>query len=490
MVADQPGPAHHPGQADQADVVVLGMGPGGEDVAGRLAEAGLSVVGIEARLLGGECPYWGCVPSKMMIRAADLLAEGTRIPGMSGTSSVAPDWRPVARRIRDEATDNWDDKVAVDRFTGKGGRFIRGRARLTGTAEVAVQTAGQRRAIRARSAIVIATGTQPSIPPIDGLAGTPYWTNREAIETEEVPGSLIVLGGGGTGVELAQVFARFGARVTVVEAADRLLPMDEPQASAMLADVFGHDGIAVMTGASVAGVSHDGQRFHLTLSGGERLSADRLIVATGRKTGLAALGVDVIGLDPGARAIEVDDRMRVIQRDGTGSRRGSGLVDEGPGLWAVGDVTGKGAFTHVSLYQAGIAVRDILGLGGPAADYHALPRVTFTDPEIGMVGITEAQAASQGMAVRTGFTRVPSTTRGWIHKAGNDGFIKLVEDTGRGVLVGATSAGPWGGEVLGALAVAVHGQIATERLAQMIFAYPTFHRGIEDALRDLREGTK
>jgi len=482
MIADQPGQPPSPRQAERADVVVLGLGPGGEDVAGRLAEAGLSVVGIEARLLGGECPYWGCVPSKMMIRAADLLAEGGRVPGMSGTATVHPDWRPVARRIRDEATDNWDDKVAVDRFTGKGGRFIRGRGRLTAPDEVTVETAEQRRVIRARRAIVINTGTQPSIPPIDGLAGTPFWTNREAIETEDVPGSLVVLGGGAIGAELAQMFARFGARVTVVEAADRLLPMDEPEAGTMLADVFGRDGIAVMVGAAAAGVGHDGRRFTLTLSGGEQLSADRLLVATGRETGLAALGVDAIGLDPAARVIEVDERMRIVRPDGYGSHD-----ESGPGWWAIGDVTGKGAFTHVSMYQADIAVRDILGLGGPAADYHALPKVTFTDPEIGVVGSTQAQAAAQGIAVRTGFTLVPSTTRGWIHKAGNDGFIKLVEDSDRGVLVGATSAGPWGGEVLGALAVAVHARIDTERLAQMIFAYPTFHRGIEAALRDLRK---
>src|SRR6266852_4481822 len=211
----------------EVDVVVIGLGPGGEYAGGRLAGAGLAVAGVEARLVGGECPYWGCVPSKMMIRAADLLAEGGRIPGMAGAATVRPDWRPVARRIRDEATDNWDDKVAVDRFTGKGGRFVRGRGRLTAPGEITVDTAGGRRVIRVRRAIVINTGTAPAIPPVDGLAGTPYWTNREAIETEEVPRSLIVLGGGSIGAELSQVFARFGARLTVVEAAERLIPMDE-----------------------------------------------------------------------------------------------------------------------------------------------------------------------------------------------------------------------------------------------------------------------
>jgi pyruvate/2-oxoglutarate dehydrogenase complex dihydrolipoamide dehydrogenase (E3) component len=490
MTADRPGSRRDTDRAEEVDVIVLGMGPGGEYAAGRLAEEGLSVAGIEARLLGGECPYWGCVPSKMMIRAADLLAEGTRIPGMAGTSTVRPDWRPVARRIRDEATDNWDDKVAVDRFTAKGGRFIRGRGRLTGPREVTVDAAGERRVIRAARAIVINTGTPPAIPPIDGLADTPYWTNREAIEAEEVPGSLIVLGGGSIGVEFSQMFARFGARLTVVEAAGRLLPLDEPEAGALLAEVFGREGIAVMVGAAAAAVGHDGQRFTVTLAGGGTLTADRLLVATGRQAGLADLGVAAAGIDPQAKTIDVDERMRVVVPNAgpAGPADTAGSAGQGTGLWAIGDVTGRGAFTHVSMYQADIAVRDILGQGGPSADYRALPRVTFTDPEIGVVGLTEAQAAERGIAVRTGHADVPSTARGFIHKVGNDGFIKLIEDSRRGVLVGATSVGPWGGEVLGALAVAVHGQLDTELLAQMIFAYPTFHRGIEAALQDLRTG--
>jgi pyruvate/2-oxoglutarate dehydrogenase complex dihydrolipoamide dehydrogenase (E3) component len=456
---------------EETDVVVIGMGPGGEDAAGKLAEAGLHVTGVEARLVGGECPYWGCVPSKMMIRAAGLLAEARRIPGMAGASAVAPDWAPVAGRIRDEATDSWNDKVAVDRFLSKGGHFVRGRGRITGRGEVTVDTTDGLRVLRARRGIVLATGTEPAIPPIRGLAGTPYWTNREAIETEEVPESLIVLGGGAIGAELAQVFARFGAEVTVVEALPRLLPMEEPEAGELLAAVFAQEGISVRTGARAGRVGHDGRAFTVDLANGETLTAQRLLVATGRRTGVAALGVGAYGLDATAKSISVDDRMRAAG-----------------GLWAIGDVTGKGAFTHVAMYQAAIAVADILGQDGPWAEYRAVPRVTFTDPEIGSVGLTEAQAREQGLTVRTGITQVPSSARGWIHKAGNDGFIKLIEDTERGVLVGATSAGPVGGEVLGALVVAVHAQVPVAALRTMIYAYPTFHRSIEDALRDLANG--
>ena len=457
---------------ENADVVVIGLGPGGEEVAGQLAEAGLRVIGVEARLVGGECPYWGCVPTKMMIRAAGLLAEARRIPGMAGAASVTPDWSLVARRIRDEATDSWNDKIAVDRFTGKGGFFVRGRGQITAPGEVTVATDDGDRVFRARRGIVIATGTEPAVPPVNGLAGTPYWTNREAIETEEVPRSLIVLGGGAVGAELAQVFARFGARVTVAEALPRLLPLEEPEAAQLLAGVFARDGITVRTGARAERAGHYDGQFSLDLAGGETLTAQRLLVATGRRAGLAALGVAAVGLDETARAIAVDDRMRAAD-----------------GVWAIGDVTGKGAFTHVAMYQAAVAVRDILGQDGRPADYRALPRVTFTDPEIGSVGLTEARARERGIRVRTGTAEIPASARGWIHKAGNDGFIKLVEDAERGVLIGATSAGPAGGEVLGTLVVAVHGQVPVPHLRNMIYAYPTFHRAIEDALRSLADST-
>jgi pyruvate/2-oxoglutarate dehydrogenase complex dihydrolipoamide dehydrogenase (E3) component len=450
--------------AENVDVVVVGLGVGGEEVGGKLAEAGLSVVGIEGRLVGGECPYWGCVPSKMMIRAGNALAEARRVPLLAGDAQVRADWAPVAKRIREEATDNWDDQVAVDRFVQKGGTFVRGWGVLTAPGEVTVGD----RVFRAAKGVVIGTGTEAAVPPIDGLRGTPLWINRDAIEVETLPGSLIVLGGGAIGVELAQVFARFGVQVTVVEAVDRVVALEEPESSALARAALERDGVTVHCGVAASAVRHDGATFTLTLADGREVRAEKLLVATGRKVNLAELGLETIGLDPRARALEVDDRMRA-----------------GDKLWAVGDVTGHGAFTHMAMYQAGIAVRDILGQDGPPADYRATPRVTFTDPEIGAVGLTEAQAREQGLDVRTGTGQVPQSSRGWIHKAGNEGFIKLVADAGRGVLVGATSAGPVGGEVLSALVVAVHGEVPVERLRHMIYAYPTFHRGIEDALRDL-----
>jgi pyruvate/2-oxoglutarate dehydrogenase complex dihydrolipoamide dehydrogenase (E3) component len=449
---------------DVVDVVVLGMGPGGEEVAGKLAEAGLSVVGVDGGLVGGECPYWGCVPSKMMIRAANLLAEARRVPGMAGNAVVHPDWAPVAARIRNEATDNWDDTVAVKRFESKGGHFVRGRGRLTAADVVAVGD----RLFRATRAVVLATGTTAAIPPIAGLSDTPYWTNHDVIEAKELPNSIIVLGGGAIGAELTQVLARFAVKVTIVEAAARLLPTEEPEAGHLLADVLEREGVTVVTGVAATRVDHDGLQFAIHLGEDRVINAERLLVATGRRVDVATIGADLLGIDPAARALPVDDHLRVADR-----------------VWAVGDITGKGAFTHIAMYQAGIATADILGLPHTAADYHAVPRVTFTDPEVGSVGLSLQAALASGIPVAVGRANVASTARGWLHKSGNDGFITLVADRSRGVLVGATAMGPNGGEVLGLLALAVHASVPVEQLRTMIYAYPTFYRGVEDALRNV-----
>ena len=449
---------------EQVDVVVIGLGVAGEEVAGRLAEAGLSVVGVEAGLVGGECPYWGCVPTKMMIRASGIIGEVRRAASVAGRATIDPDWGLVSARIRAEATDSWNDQVAVDRFEGKGGQFVRGPARITGRGEVTVGD----RVFTARRGVVVATGTTPLVPPIGGLADLPFWTNRDAVQVEEPPTSLLVIGGGAIGVEFAQVFSRFGTQVTIVEAGAHLLPAEEPEAGETLQAVLEAEGISVHVGAAVAHASHTEAEFDVALGDGTGLSAQKLLVATGRRVDLTGLGLDHYGVDPEARTLSGDERLRVAD-----------------GLWAVGDVTGHGAFTHVAMYQADIAVRDLLDQGGPAASYHAVPRVTFSDPEVGAVGLTEAQARAAGIGVRIGRSQTPSSARGWIHKVGNEGLVKLVEDADRGVLIGATAVGPHGGEVLGALAVAVHAEVPISTLRQMIYAYPTFHRGIEDAVRDL-----
>ena len=442
----------------ECDVVVVGLGPGGEALVARLAKAGLAVVAVEAELVGGECPYWGCIPSKMFIRAANLLAEARRIATLSGAASVTPDFSVVAKRIREEATDNWDDTVAADRITAAGATLVRGHGRLAGdrTVEVAGET------YVASKGVVLNTGTTAAVPPIPGLADTPFWTNREALKAERAPGSLIVIGGGAIGLELAQAYARFGAEVTVLEVAKRILAPEEPESSELLTKVFEAEGIGVHAGITIDRVDHDGSRFTVTC-GDTTYDAEQLLVAAGRKSRLDDIGLDTVGVEVG-RFLTVGDDMQVTA-----------------GLWAIGDIVGRGAFTHLSMYQSERAARAILG--EPLAEYDdSFPRVTFTDPEVGGVGMTEQQARDRGVNVRIGVTDVAASSRGFVHGVGNDGLIKLVIDADRDVIIGATSAGPTGGETLSALAVAVRAEIPLSTLRNTVYAYPTFWRAIESAL--------
>jgi pyruvate/2-oxoglutarate dehydrogenase complex dihydrolipoamide dehydrogenase (E3) component len=447
----------------EVDVVVLGLGPGGEYTAQKLAEAGLDVVGVERHLVGGECPFYGCVPSKMMIRAANSLAEARRVDRLAGTATVTPEWEKVAHRIDKQATNHWQDDSHAERLEEAGVRIVRGEGRLAGTGVVRV---AEDEYVAARG-VVVNVGTSPADLPIDGLAETPYWTNREVVKVAELPPSLLVIGGGAIGCELAQAFARFGSEVTVLEVADRLLATEEPEACEVISRVFDADGIRVEAGITIKRVAHEGGRFLVSTDRGE-LEAAQLLVAAGRRPNLQGIGLETVGLDPDAKAVETDERMRAADR-----------------LWVVGDVTGKGAFTHVSMYQGELVVRDVLGTAGPVADYRAVSRVTFTDPEIGTVGMTEQQARDAGIDVRIGHADLEESSRGWIHHVGAEGILKLVADADRGVLVGATSVGPSGGEVLGLLALAVHAEVPLERLASMHYAYPTFHRAVEVAVTGL-----
>ncbi|MGH3362410.1 MAG: dihydrolipoyl dehydrogenase family protein [Nocardioides sp.] len=443
----------------EADVVVLGLGPGGEHAAIKLARAGLDVVAVEDRLVGGECPYYGCVPSKMMIAASNVLAAARRVPDLAGTAEVHPDWAPVAARIRDEATDDWNDRAAVKRLEDSGATFVRGRGRLDGPGRVQV---GDTSYVATRG-VVLNTGTSPAVPPVEGLADTPYWTNRDIVRVRDLPASMVVIGGGPIGCELAQAFARFGVEVTVVEVADRLVAGEEPEASRLLEERFAAEGIAVRTGREITSVSYAEGRFTVTV-GQEEIGADKLLVATGRTPNLADVGLESLGLDPEAPSVETDERMRAGER-----------------LWAVGDITGKGAFTHLSMYQAAVAVRDLLGQDGPPADYRAAVRVTFTGPEIASVGHTEQQARDAGVPVVTGTGDLGA--RGWLAK--QEGVVKLVADRERGVLVGGTIVGEVAGEMVSMLSTAVHAEIPVATLRSMHFAYPTFHRAIETVVDDL-----
>jgi pyruvate/2-oxoglutarate dehydrogenase complex dihydrolipoamide dehydrogenase (E3) component len=448
---------------DEHDLIVIGMGVGGEEVAGRAAEAGLDVLAVERKLVGGECPYWGCIPSKIMVRAGNSVAEAARAIGLAGAQEISPTWSPVAKRVR-EATADWNDEIAVERHQKKGETVVKGEAAIVGSDEVEID--GRR--YRARKGMVIATGGAPAVPPIEGIGDVEYWTNREAIESPDAPRSMIVLGGGAIGLELGQAFHRFGTAVSIVEAAPHLLPLEEPENAAAVADALRAEGIEVREAVSAQRVKSTGGGVAVDLANGEVLEAERLLVATGRRLNLD-LGLEHVGLDPKARSIEVDEHLRA-----------------GPGVWAVGDVTGKGAFTHMAVYQGRIAAADIIGTEHKPADYSAVPRVTFTDPEVASVGLSEAQAREQGFGIKVGISTTSSSARGWIHGPGAEhGVTKLVADARRGVLLGASTMGPAAGEVLGLLVLAVRQQIPVEALRELIYPYPTFVRGLEDALRDL-----
>ncbi len=449
------------------DVVVLGVGSGGELVARKLAAAGLRVVAVDSSLVGGECPFYGCTPSKLVIRAADALAEARRADGLGGKVDVQASLGPAAQRVR-EATHDWHDDAHVGSLEEAGVRVVRGHGRLAGTGVVEVDTPGGTTRLVATRGVVLNTGTAPAVPEVEGLDATPYWTNRDVLAVSEAPASLALVGGGPIGVEIAQALRRFGTEVTVLEAGPRLLGPEEPEAAALLTEVLRDEGVDVRLDADLARVDHDGEHFHLDVDG-ERLVVERLLVAAGRSENLGDVGLDTVGLDPGADHVATDERMRAGER-----------------LWAVGDITGRGPWTHVSLYQGALVVRNVLddgsGDAGPWADYRAVSRVTFTDPEIGAVGLTEAQAREQGIDVVVGTADVAEGPRGWIHQA--QGLVKVVADRERGVVVGATTMAPYGGEVLGLLSTAVHARVPVAVLRTMHFAYPTFHRTIEAALKE------
>ncbi|GAB4052628.1 FAD-dependent oxidoreductase [Catellatospora paridis] len=411
---------------ERADVIVVGLGPGGRRVAGALARAGLDVVGVEAEPVG--------------------------------------DWSRAARRVRRQAAHDGEDWPTTDDLAAQGMRLVRGTGRLAGPHRVAVGGS----TFEARRGVVLATGARPRTAEVAGLAATPYWTPRDVTAGRDLPASLLVVGGGGNGVEIAQRFACAGSAVTLIEAGERLLPREEPEAGELAAAALQADGVNVLTGARVRQVEHDGVGFLAHVAGEPAvLDGERLLVATGRVVDLAGLGVDTVGLDPSELAVPTDGRMRA-----------------GAGLWAVGDITGRGGSARMSAYQAEIAVRDVLGRPGPDAGHWALPRVTRTDPEIAAVGFTEHQARGLGLKVRAGLAPIASPACGG--GSGGEGFVKLVEDTDRGVLVGATAAGPAGGEVLYGLQVAVHAEVPVARLRQMIHGDAAVQRAVEAALQALR----
>ena len=447
------------------DLVLIGTGPGGESLAGEAARAGLEVVAVEKHLVGGECPYYGCIPTKMMVRASETLAEANRAKVLAGQVDVRPEWTKVARRVAKEATSNWTDTAAVERLQQAGATVLHGCGRLAGPHHAIVDLPdGTSIRYSARRAIVLNPGTRPVIPKIEGLAGTPYWTNREAVRAQELPQSLAVLGGGSVALELGQVFARFGVEVTVLERGPRLLSEYDPAVSAAITESLRADGVCVLVDAETVDVNYD-DRFVLTLADGTRVAGEQLLLATGRAPNLEDLGLETAGVSVAGLSVDSDLLL-------------------GDRLWLIGDAAGVGAFTHVSMHQAEFVRRQILGDPGLRFVSRAVPHVVFTDPEIAGVGLTEEAAGASGIRFTT--RTVDLGSRGFTHgPAAAGGFVKIVVDIDRDVLVGATVVGPAAGEVLSILTLAVHAEIPIATLQSMIYAYPTFHRAVGAAVAQL-----
>jgi pyruvate/2-oxoglutarate dehydrogenase complex dihydrolipoamide dehydrogenase (E3) component len=451
------------------DVVCLGGGVAGEALAQGLKDSGLSLAVVERELVGGECPYWGCVPSKTLLRSSETLTEADRARVLAASRvDWTVDFPKISTRVLRMAR-NLDDRRPAAAMEATGARLIRGEGTLTDLRTVGV--GGEQ--LVARRAIVIANGSTAAIPPIPGLDRVDYWTNRQAAIPRELPGSLAILGGGAIGIELGQAFARLGCRVTVIEAAPMFLSLEEPEAGAALRPHLEADGIMLLIGdpcvaveQPMMGPSQENSPVVVHLKSGATVRADRLLVATGRRPNQEAWrGVGLAQTERGW--LKVDPAT----------------LEARAGVFGAGDVTGLGGFTHLAYYHAQIIARRLRGMDA-RADHTAVPRVTFTDPEVASVGLSEAAARATGIDVLVASADPAETARGYIHDF-HRGALKLVADRERGVLIGATLVTPRAGEILGELVLAIKQGTPLKTLADVIHPFPAFNRVLGESLEQL-----
>jgi pyruvate/2-oxoglutarate dehydrogenase complex dihydrolipoamide dehydrogenase (E3) component len=442
------------------DVIIIGMGCGGDTAAGRLLDAGCRVAVVERELIGGECAYWACIPSKTLLRPPEARAEAARAAGLS---TPVLDW-PELRDYRDYAVRHLDDTAQVKGYQQAGATVVKGTAQITGPGRV--EAGGE---VLEADHIVIGTGSEPLRPPVEGLDRIGAWTNREATTVRDIPRRVLLIGGGPSGVELGQFYARMGAQVTIVERASQLIGGEDARAGELAQEALQADGVSIRTGCTAARARRAGDGAVVTLDDGTDVATDVVILAAGRRPATAGLGLETVGITLDDRgAIPVDEHCRA-----------------GEGLWAVGDVTGVALYTHVAMYQGRVVADNILGRPR-VASYEGIPRVVFADPEIAATGLTTKQARDRRMDVVTAEIGLADTiTRPFTYERDPRGTLGLLADRSRGVLAGAWAVAPLAGEWIHQATLAIRTQVPIDALLDQVAQYPTYSEAYLAALEQL-----